>query len=250
MKNSHTIYEERGFLIKKGTRIYVNPKKTSSIILNQLHVDILQKLQDRFGGRLLDAGCGEKPYSLIYGSLAKEVIGCDVETCVHDQSQVDVFASLDSLPFKEDYFDTIICTNVLEHVAEMENAIKELSRVAKKNATVIVSVPFLYPTHEAPYDYYRCTIYGLQYQLLKHGFAVKKIIPLGGIGLLGVVYLNFIFTRLIPIKVIQIINCELQKWFYIVYKRVCFKKLFFGGLTKMSSIASCGYVIEAEKVQA
>ncbi len=69
---------------------------------------------------MLDAGCGEKPYSLIYNDFLSESIGCDVETYVHNQKNIDVFSSIGNLPFEADSFNTILCTNVLERVAEME----------------------------------------------------------------------------------------------------------------------------------
>lgn len=128
----------KGFLYKKNKRIKVDHRKTSSVLLNNLQIDLLLNNSQYIKGFLLDAGCGEKPYSLIYEELTEKNIGCDVEYCIHDQAAVDVFATLDNLPFPNTVFDTVLCTNVLEHVAENEKAFSELSRVLKYNGHMLI----------------------------------------------------------------------------------------------------------------
>lgn len=160
---------KRGFLIKKKGKIKINHKKTNAVLLNKLQVDLLLANRKYMKGYLLDAGCGEKPYSLIYDETVEKSIGCDVEYCIHDQTAVDVFATLDHLPFTDGMFDTVLCTSVLEHVAENTKAFTELTRILKKNEYLILSVPYLYPLHEAPYDFYRYTIYGIRHQLERNG---------------------------------------------------------------------------------
>lgn len=240
---------EQGFLIRKDNgKIIVNKKKTPSILLNQLQVDLLESRKQFFSGRLLDAGCGEKPYSLLYDDLVSESIGCDIETCVHEQKYVDIFASVDNLPFEDARFDTILCTNVLEHVPEAGKAYKELARCLAPKGTLILITPFLYPLHEAPYDYYRYTVHGLRYLLRKNGLNVQCIIPLGGFGFMVVVYFNLIITRLLKIKPLTELNCFLQKVFYCCYKKIFFRKLLRGmGDKSITSIVSCGYFVIAHK---
>lgn len=137
----------------------------------------------------MDIGCGEKPYKLIYDNTCESSIGIDVETCKHEQKYVDIFASADDMPFEDSLFDSILCTNVLEHVSNMERAFEEIARVLKKDGYLMLSVPFLYPVHEAPYDYYRYTPYGLEYQLKKNGFQIEKKCSWGGGSLLIVYFL-------------------------------------------------------------
>lgn len=237
---------QQGFLIKKGEKFTIDSNKTSSIILNQLQVDLLEDNKKYFVGNLLDAGCGEKPYKLLYDDLVEKSVGCDVETCVHDQTSVDVFASIDNLPFEDDQFDTVLCTNVLEHVAEAGNAFIELARCLKPGGHLIISVPFLYPVHEAPYDFYRYTIHLLQYQMKKNKLNIMKIIPLGGIGLLIMVYFNLFICNVLKWKLLKKINCIFQKFFFFLYKKIAFKKLN-ESVNKINSIISCGYFIIAKK---
>lgn len=241
---------EQGFLIKrKNGKIVVNRKKTSSILLNQLQVDLLMKYRMYFGrrkGKLLDAGCGEKPYSLIYNDFVSESIGCDVETCVHDQKDVDVFSSIDKLPFEDNSFGTILCTNVMEHVAEMERGYQELSRCLCKGGYLIQITPFLYPTHEKPYDYYRFTEYGIRHQMKKNGLCAECVIPLGGVGFMLAVYFNLFITRFLKWRFLTVLNCYLQKIFYSFYRKISFNKMC-KQKNGISSIISCGYFVIATK---
>lgn len=237
----------RGFLYNKNGKLKVDHKKTNSILLNDLHIDLLLRHSHYMKGLLLDAGCGEKPYSLIYEKLTEKSIGVDVEYCIHDQKAVDVFASLDQLPFSDYMFDTVLCTNVLEHVAENEKAFSELSRVLKNNGYMILSVPFLYPTHEVPHDYYRYSVYGLAYQMKKNGLTIKKIIPLGGVGMMILVYCNLFLCKFLKIKILNSIMCILQEGVYKIYRKVCLNHLINDENQGIMKIISIGYFIVAQK---
>ena len=238
----------QGFLYKKGNKIKVDHRKTNSVLLNNLQVDLLLRNCQYIKGYLLDAGCGEKPYSLIYKVLTEKNIGCDVEYCVHDQSAVDVFATLDELPFQNNTFDTVLCTNVLEHVAENAKAFSELSRVLKCNGHMILSVPFLYPTHEVPHDFYRYSIYGLIYQLRKNGLDIISVTPWGGFGMMVLVYCNLFLCKFLKNKVISSVGCVLQEGIYAIYRKLCLNRLIANGMEKgIAKTISTGYFIIAEK---
>ncbi len=75
---------------------------------------------------------------------------------------VDKVASVYALPYPDNHFDNVLCITVLEHLIEPQKAITEMKRVLKKNGKIIVSAPFLYPTHDAPNDYWRFTKYGME----------------------------------------------------------------------------------------
>lgn len=239
---------KQGFLIKKDNgRITVNWQKTTSVLLNELHVDLINEFRQYLQGSLLDVGCGEKPYKLIYDYTCEKSIGIDVEQCRHDQKDVDIFASADSMPFDDESFDTVLCTNVLEHVANMEEAFREISRVLRSGGYAVISVPFLYPVHESPYDYYRFTRYGLEHKLNDNGFEVEKIVSLGGGGMFLMVYINFLFGKVLKNRAVHWVSCLIQKVSYIVYRRLFLPKLI-GGRGKIDKIITVGNFIVARKV--
>lgn len=239
--------QKQGFLIKKENgKIVVNEKKTTSVLTNQLLADYIVDTSCYMKGRLLDLGCGEKPYKLIYDEVCVSSIGVDVKTCKHEQRYVDVFASADNIPFEDESFDTVLCTNVLEHVADMEKAFHEIARVLKKGGYVIIAIPFLYPVHESPYDYYRYTRHGIEYQLKKNKLVVERSMPWGGIGLLLCVYFHMFLGKMVKSIWVNRFSCFLQKITYCMIKKCSYKKLLQGN-GKISKIITLGNFVIARK---
>jgi SAM-dependent methyltransferase len=128
-----------------------------------------------FNGKMLDFGCGHKPYKSIF-SHVDEYIDVDFKNEGHDHSKedIDVYYDGNSLPFPDNDFDCAICTEVLEHVSDIDKTLILLHRVLKRNAPIILTVPFVWPEHEMPFDFRRFTMNGLVKMLEKHGFTVLK----------------------------------------------------------------------------
>ena len=59
-------------------------------------------------------------------------------------------------------FDLVLCTNVLEHIFEIELAISNLTALVKQDGYLIISMPFIYPLHDEPEDYWRLTEHNLR----------------------------------------------------------------------------------------
>lgn len=131
-------------------------------------------------GKLIDIGCGEKPYKAILEELVTEHIGLDYEGTMHKKSNIDIMGTAYAIPVNDDFFDCAICTAVLEHLEEPESAIRECFRVLKPGGYAIYSTPFIWHLHEEPRDFFRYTRYGLQYLFDKVGFNVIELIPLSG----------------------------------------------------------------------
>jgi 2-polyprenyl-3-methyl-5-hydroxy-6-metoxy-1,4-benzoquinol methylase len=81
-------------------------------------------------------------------------------------------------------FDMILCLNVLEHVFEHQKAVDNMHRALKKGGKLVVAVPFCFPLHDEPGDYWRYTEHALRKILsnfskveLKHQRA--RILPTG-----------------------------------------------------------------------
>jgi SAM-dependent methyltransferase len=86
-------------------------------------------------------------------------------------------------------FDTVLCTSVLEHVDNAEAAVGEMVRILRPGGRLLITVPFLYPTHEPPYDFWRTTHWGLRSVLERHGLEVTDVAAQGGPILLVAHYL-------------------------------------------------------------
>lgn len=127
-------------------------------------------------GRLMDLGCGNQPFLPWYEPLVKEVVPVDAAPI----PGVIVVDLTEPLPFEDASFDTILCTQVLEHVQNAEHAMAEIARVLRPGGTALITVPFLYPTHEMPYDFWRYTHLGLQSLVERHGLVATDLAAQGG----------------------------------------------------------------------
>jgi SAM-dependent methyltransferase len=105
-----------------------------------------------------------------YGRFFPNRIGIDIRK----GPGVDRVASVYALPFSDGYFANVLCMSVLEHLEDPARAIREMHRVLKPGGRIFVSVPFLFPIHDAPGDYWRFTKYGLQY-LFREGWNVVHL---------------------------------------------------------------------------
>ena len=78
---------------------------------------------------------------------------------------IDAQANACQLPFRDGAFGVVICTEVLEHTRTPDVLLNELRRVLQPGGKLLLSVPFAFPIHYAPTDYYRFTRFGLTHLL-------------------------------------------------------------------------------------
>lgn len=132
-------------------------------------------------GRLIDLGCGKVPLFEAYKDFITENICVDWQNSSHDSDFIDFECDLNSrLPFEDAEFDTVILSDVLEHIREPKIIWKEMSRIMKRNGHALISVPFFYWIHEAPFDYFRYTKYALYYFIESNGFEIVEFDITGG----------------------------------------------------------------------
>ncbi len=132
-------------------------------------------------GRLLDLGCAEVPLFQAYQALVTENICVDWPESVHRREFLDYEADLTApLPLDDERFDTVILSDVLEHIPEPAALCSEITRVLAPGGHLIMNVPFLYWLHELPHDYYRYTEFALRRLLVQSGLEVRVLYPLGG----------------------------------------------------------------------
>lgn len=175
----------------------------------RIHDRALQRhAAQHFSGRLIDIGCGTKPYKSLLAPYISAHIGVDHEATMHDKAQIDLFGTAYAIPVDDAGFDCAICNAVLEHLEEPEQAIRECYRVLKPGGTAIYSIPFIWHVHEAPRDFYRYSRYGIEYLFKKAGFEIITIEALSGFWVTFGVLLVYNLYRLKrgPLRVIPIID--------------------------------------------
>lgn len=153
-------------------------KHPDYIHLYYLLTDLKTAIQMYCKGSLLDMGCGNKPYEEWYKPLTSQQIGTDI--IQSDLNRVDVICPATDLPFENEKFDTILCTQVLEHVFDHHALLKEAYRTLKKDGNIILTVPFTWELHEEPYDFFRLTKHGLKELFEEAGFKIVTIKANGG----------------------------------------------------------------------
>jgi SAM-dependent methyltransferase len=79
-----------------------------------------------------------------------------------------------TFPFGSGEFDAVFTSQVLEHVFDPDRFLGEIHRVLKTDGLLLLTVPFIWEEHEAPYDRQRYTSFGLRHVLSRAGFAVVQ----------------------------------------------------------------------------
>ncbi len=130
---------------------------------------------DRIGLNCLDVGCGSRPYEGVFINGCYE--GVDVQSSGRPLSMKmpDKFYDGVTLPYSENSFDLVMSTQVLEHVPDPLALVSEMVRVCKSGGELVLSLPFVYPEHEQPYDYFRFTSYGITALLERAGLKIIQI---------------------------------------------------------------------------
>jgi SAM-dependent methyltransferase len=122
------------------------------------------RAQDVRGLRILDAGCGDRPYEPLLAGAAV-VVGFDVPGNEH----ADLHGSIDAIPVDDGSFDVALCLQVLEHVPDPAAAVRELRRVVRPGGRVLLSTHGVYPYHPNPEDLWRWTHEGLRRLFTENG---------------------------------------------------------------------------------
>jgi len=159
----------------------------SQKIVNQLLYETTLAAAPYFSGKVLDVGCGKKPYRVfLSGSKVQKWIGLDLPTSESGKTEADVYGSALDIPFRTEIFETVFCSQVLEHVTDPARIMKEIARVLKVGGHLVLTAPQTWCLHEEPNDFFRFTKYGLSFLAENNGLVVEYVKPYGGtIALLG-----------------------------------------------------------------
>jgi len=149
------------------------------------------------GEKLLDVGCGTKPYKELFD--VEQYDGLEYDTPENRAGKrAEYFYDGKTFPFKNEFYDHVISNEVLEHVFNPDEFLKELNRVLKMDGRLLLTVPFVWDEHEQPHDFARYTSFGIKFLLDKHGFEIIEFRK--SVNDLGVVFqlLNdYIYKKLI-----------------------------------------------------
>lgn len=137
-------------------------------------------------GTLLDIGCGLMPYRELLlkpQGATDKYIGLDLDipaTEGYAKAKPDLLWDAKTIPLDNASADSIMLTEVLEHCFDPASVLKEGHRVLRQGGYVFITVPFLWPLHDVPYDEYRYTPFSLEKHLAAAGFGGIRVNALGG----------------------------------------------------------------------
>ncbi len=163
----------------QGFHYYLRPHPTNPhYIARSTIIAALAKLAPTVKGRMVDIGSG---HSRGYEDLFKANV--DEYLCIDRQyaENVDLCADCYDIPLPDESVDTVLSTQVLEHLTTPDLMLQEAYRLLKPEGNLILTAPMVWGLHEEPVDFYRYTEYGLYYLLEQAGYIDVEVQPLEGL---------------------------------------------------------------------
>jgi SAM-dependent methyltransferase len=127
------------------------------------------------GARVADVGAGTAPYRELFGHT--DYCAIDWDKSPHNLEGIDIVASAERIPEPDGSFDSVLLTQVLEHVPDPGAVLREQHRLLRAGGTLYVTAPLVWELHELPHDYYRYTAPGLEHLLADAGFENVEVAP-------------------------------------------------------------------------
>lgn len=139
-----------------------------------------------FKGVFLDVGCGEQPYRQLVTNAPSNVdryIGLDLPVAIepaYGRARPDLTWDGITIPLENASVDSAMATEVLEHCPDPGRVLSEINRVLRPGGSFFLTVPFLWPLHDVPYDEYRYTPFAMERLLKNAGFTGVQVEAMGG----------------------------------------------------------------------
>ncbi len=141
--------------LKNRIRKGVLPQLSKDFNQKKRYCDLAKNLISK---SVLVIGAGDKIE--YYNSMfSKSLL---ITSDVHLQFNPDLVFDAHQIPFKDASFDLIIAAQVLEHTFKPWDVAKEMQRCTKEGGLLLVEIPFNFPYHSPPYDFFRFTFTGLR----------------------------------------------------------------------------------------
>lgn len=169
----------------------------AGIIRKNYLIKLLEKDPESF---TLDLGCNDGPFK----PHIKRYVGLDIASaCLRKFKASNLQGLGQNLPFRENIFERILASEVLEHVWDRDQVLRECRRVLKRNGEIIISVPYgknpyrlrsknfaplfqRYGIKYIPYVHGRFSKENVRLLLEKNGFIIRWLEQLGNLNIIAI----------------------------------------------------------------
>jgi len=240
MKNLESWKPTKFITNNKGNWI-PNPEYvgTGSRFICDLYIlEYVRVIKKYIKGNLLDLGCGHIPFYEVYKDNISNNVCVDWAESIHQNPFLDHIVDLNQIfPFEDNLFDSVLCSDVLEHIAEPKQFINEVTRVLMPKGVLVLMVPFMYGVHEKPHDYHRYTEFALRKFCKENNLKIIELEPYGG-------YPDVIFDLLNK----GLVRGEFMAKSYLGFTRIIRKTGFYKRIqNKTKEFFPLGYFLVCEK---
>jgi SAM-dependent methyltransferase len=173
-------FQSRHVVPRRNSYVPASPQE--EFIVPLLRAQIEHALQDCLpaqGGmrKVLDVGCGRQPFRPLVESLGGAYTSLDTEQ--NPEGTVEFLGAIDdTLPAALrpcGPFDLLLCTEVLEHVADWRMAFENIAALLARDGRAILTCPHFYPLHEEPFDFWRPTPHAIAWFADRVGLRVVRL---------------------------------------------------------------------------
>jgi SAM-dependent methyltransferase len=222
-------------------RTYAAGHKSETFIVPLLQQAIAQAIEKYAGrGKTLDVGCGGQPFRSALEERGCKYFGLDANPT--KGVKVDFVYAIDGVLGPEvsrsGPYDFILCTEVLEHVADWPMAFENLARLLASGGKLVLTAPHFYFLHEEPYDFFRPTTHAFEHFAARHNLKVLEIKRLGdGWDLLGTLLSACRFTAADDSRFSRALAWGLWK-----LRDFCFRRIQTGGVRRRVNFSGPTYL--------
>lgn len=206
--------------------------------------------------KILDAGAGECYYERYCSHLKytsqdfNQYFGVGdkkgIQTGKRDVSKIDIVSDIIKMPIKSESFDAVLCVEVLEHLPQPLEALKEISRVTKKGGTLILTAPFASLTHYSPYFFYSGFSENFYKENLpRYNFKIEKIYTYGNY--FDFITLELIRTPLVLWRTLKLLSIPFVLIYPVVIPAYILLRIFGLIFPRSKDLLSFGLCVKAKK---